>query len=112
MIQKDIERIYTSPELKKYIVKLIDATRNPSNYGLPFGKYLQYGASPRASIGLFIAACSNALVSGRKYITPHDVKEVANDVLRHRIMLNYDAQADGVKAEAIIGDILKTIQVP
>ena len=112
MLQKDLENIHITPELKKYIINIIDATRYPSKYDIDSGKYIEYGSSPRASIGLFIAAKATAFVSNKTFVTPNDIKEIAFDVLRHRIILNYEAQAEGIKTEDVIKDILKNIPIP
>ena len=91
---------------------IINDTRNPKQYDIDEAKYIEFGASPRASIGLFIAAKAHALVSGRMYVTPHDVKEIACDVLRHRVFLNYESNVDNVSSEKIITEILKHVPVP
>ena len=111
-LQKELDNIYLNPQLKKYIVSIIDATRNPSRYNIDSGKYIEYGSSPRASIGLFIAAKAHALISNKTFVTPNDIKEIAFDVLRHRILLNYEAQAEGLNTEDVIREILKKIPIP
>ena len=112
MLQKDLENIHINPKIKKYIVNIIDATRNPSKYHIDSGKYIGYGSSPRASIGLFITAKAHALISNKTFVTPNDVKEVAYDILRHRVTLNYEAEAEGIKSEDIIDEILRKIPIP
>ncbi|HLG24847.1 MAG TPA: MoxR family ATPase [Candidatus Nanoarchaeia archaeon] len=112
LIQKDIIRVHMDSKLKSYIVSIVDSTRNPSQYGIEMGKFIDIGASPRASIGLYIAAKSHALMANKTFTTPHDVKEIAYDVLRHRITLNYEAQAESVKSEDIIQEILKKVPIP
>lgn len=111
-IQKDLENVYINNQLRKYIIKIIDSTRRPSKYGIDSGKYLEYGSSPRASIGLFIAAKAHAFILNKKFVTPNDIKEVAFNVLRHRLILNYEAQAEGIKTEDVINEILRKIPVP
>jgi len=110
--QNELENIYLNPHLKKYIINIVDATRYPSRYNIESGKYIDFGASPRASIGLFIAAKANALISDKTFVTPQDIKEIASDVLRHRIILNYESQTEDVDADNIINEILRKIPVP
>ena len=96
----------------QYAIDIVRATRTPSEYGLDIGQLLQYGASPRASLGLVRAAKANALLEGRGYIVPHDVKSLAPDVLRHRIILSFEAEADGLDADAVISKVLAAIPLP
>ncbi len=98
--------------INKYIVELVNATRNPKNYGIVSGKYINLGASPRASINLFIAAKASAFMSGKEFVSPQDIKNVAIDVLRHRIMLGYKAQVEKVSEDDIIREILAKVRVP
>lgn len=109
--QEDVKKVYLSKELEDYIVHLIDATRNPETYGIEKGKYIEYGASPRSTIAMFIAAKARALVQGRGYVNPQDMKGVARSVLRHRLILNYEGQAEGITSDDIITDILNTIPI-
>lgn len=111
-LQKELDNIYLNSQLRKYIVNIVDATRNPSKYRIDSGKYIEYGSSPRASIGLFVAAKAHALMSNKTFVTPNDIKEIAFDVLRHRIILNYEAQAEGFKTEDVVGEILRKIPIP
>lgn len=111
-IQENTKKVYLNPRIKKYLVTIIDATRSPKKYGLKNAKYVEWGASPRGSIGLFIASKANAVLNGRSYVIPEDVKEVAVEVLRHRILLTYEAQAENIESEIIIKEILKRIPVP
>ena len=111
-IQEDAKQIYVDKKVEKYIVSIVDATRNPKKYGINDGKYIEYGASPRGSIGLFTAARAQALLNGKHFVTPHDVKTVCYDVLRHRIILSYEGQADEITAEKIIEEILQKVPVP
>jgi MoxR-like ATPase len=96
----------------QYAIDIVRATRTPSEYGLDIGQLLQYGAGPRASLGLVRAAKANALLEGRGYIVPHDVKSLAPDVLRHRIILSFEAEADGLDADAVISKVLSAIPLP
>ncbi|MBI2667669.1 ATPase, partial [Candidatus Woesearchaeota archaeon] len=77
-----------------------------------FGKYVEYGASPRASIGLYIASKADALLNGKSYVTPQNIKAVAHDVLRHRIILNYEGQAENVNTDDFITEILSKVPIP
>lgn len=110
--QDDVKRVYLDRKIEKYIVSIVEATRNPEKYNLNTGKYIEYGTSPRSSIALFIASKAHALVKGRSYVTPMDVKEIAHNVLRHRVLLNYEGQAEEVSTNDIIDEILKKIPVP
>jgi MoxR-like ATPase len=111
-MQEMAKKIYLSPKIEKYLVTIIDSTRNPDKYKLKQANYVEFGASPRASIGLFIGSKANAMLRGRTYVIPEDVKEVAYDVLRHRLLLTYEAQAENVKTEQVIKEILEKIPVP
>jgi MoxR-like ATPase len=99
-------------KVKKYIIDIVFASRNPRNYGLDLEEIIQYGASPRASIHLTLAAKAHALMEGRGYVTPDDVKEVAPDVLRHRLILTYEALAEEFSVESIIEKLLGAVEVP
>jgi MoxR-like ATPase len=104
--------IYLDPALEEYIVNLVDATRNPDHYKLDIGPFIQFGASPRATIFLAQAARGQALLAGRGYVTPQDVKTIALDVLRHRLLLTYEAEAEEISSDELIGRLLATIEVP
>ena len=106
-IREDINKVNINESLEKYIVELVFATRNPLEYKLKkASQYIQFGVSPRASINLNLASKAMAYFEGRDYVLPEDVKEVATDVLNHRILLNYEAEADGVGTAEIIREIL------
>lgn len=109
-MQNITKRVYTSQEIEKYIVDIVHMTRQKEGYAE--AKYVEWGGSPRASIGLFIASKSQALISGRKFVTPDDVKKVAYDILRHRMILNYAAQAEGISQDYIISKILELVNAP
>ena len=109
-VQELVNEIYVDDKIKTYIVRIIDATRNPEKYDLELSKkFINFGASPRGSIGLFIAAKAHALVAGKTYVTHKDVKDVAMAVLRHRVLLNFEGQAEGIKTEDIVVEILKKV---
>lgn len=111
-LQEFTKKIFLSEKIEKYIVKIIDATRNPSKYGLKNAKYIECGASPRGSIALYICSKANALLQGKSFVLPEHVSQVAENCLRHRIILNYEGQADNIKTEDIIQEILKKIKAP
>jgi len=103
--------IHMEEKITDYIVRLSGATRNPGNFGLDIGSLISYGASPRASIWLGMAARAHAFLNGRGYVTPQDVKSMAPDVLRHRIILSYEAEADGKTTDDLIEVLLERIEV-
>jgi MoxR-like ATPase len=106
------DEIYMDEKIEEYIVNLVEASRNPEGFGMNIGQYIRYGASPRASIFLAMASKANALVEGRGYVTPQDVKTVAMNILRHRIILTYEAEAEEKSSEDIIKEILQNVDVP
>jgi MoxR-like ATPase len=111
-IQEIVPRLYADIEIKKYVTTIVDATRHPDNYKINLGQYIKFGASPRASIYLILGAKAHALLRGRGYVTPDDVKAVVPDVLRHRILLSYEAEAEEISVDSIIMQIVKAIPVP
>lgn len=105
--------IYMDEKLEEYIVNLVDATRHPGDYGMPaLAELIRYGASPRATIYLAMAARGQALLEGRGYVTPQDVKSVAMDVMRHRVIITYEAEAEEKSSEDVVQEILNTVKVP
>jgi MoxR-like ATPase len=104
--------VYLDEKLETYIVDLVEATRNPSDYGMQIGQLIRFGASPRASIFLAMASRAHAMIQARGYVTPQDVKSVAKDVLRHRVILTYEAEAEEKTSEDIIDEILASVDVP
>jgi MoxR-like ATPase len=98
--------------IKAYIVDLVRATRDPEAYGLDLAPYIELGASPRASLALVAASRGHALLRGRDYVVPHDVKSLAGDVLRHRMVVSYEADAEGLSADELVGRILDSLPVP
>jgi MoxR-like ATPase len=111
---KDLTRqIYMDEKIEQYILDVVFATRNPAKYKLDrLAPLISYGASPRGSINIALAAKAQAFLNKRGFVIPEDVRSVCYDVLRHRIGLTYEAQSENVKAEDVIGDILKQINVP
>jgi len=111
-IKNSINDITLSESVEKYIVQIVFASRNPSVVNLKEIKdYISFGASPRASINLSLAGKANAFMNNRDYVTPDDIKEVAQDVLNHRIILNFEAEADGVSSSEIISQILEKVEI-
>ena len=110
-VQKFVKKVYTSAKIERYIIRLVDATRNPTKYNLTTGKFIGFGVSPRAGISMYIASKAHALLRGRGYVMPDDVKEVAYNVLRHRIMLNFEGEAEEVKTETIIKELLEKVPI-
>jgi len=107
-----VNSIYVDDKIKDYIVDLVLATRNPKAAKLDLNGYIQNGASPRATINLTVAARAAAFLDGRGYVTPQDVKKLAVDVLRHRVAVSYEAEAENITSEDIVGKILDTLPVP
>ncbi len=95
-----------------YIIRLIRATRDPEDFNLDMGSMISYGASPRASIWLGLTSRAHAFLNGRGYVTPQDVKSMAPDILRHRIILSYEAEAEGKSTDDLISVLLERIEVP
>jgi MoxR-like ATPase len=112
-LQRECRAVYCDPALMQYAVKLVGATRRPEKYDLAdMKRLLTYGASPRATIGLVEGGKALALLRGRRYVLPEDITDLAADVLRHRLVLSYEALAEGVSAEALIERIVKKVQPP
>ena len=112
-LQHECRQIYVDPSLIQYAVKLVAATREPARHGLPdLAKYLSFGASPRATIGLIEAGRAMAMLRGRTYVLPEDVVDLVPDVLRHRLVLSYEALADGLTADALIQRIVAKLPQP
>lgn len=109
--QEFSKEIRVSKEIKEYIVDLVDASRNPEDYGLEYSQYIDWGCTPRASINLALAGRANALYKGRHYVTPEDIREVIEDVFIHRIILNYEGEAEGLEVEEVIQNIVDRVPV-
>lgn len=107
-----VNRVYMDDRIKDYIVNLVYATRDSKRFGMDLDCYIENGASPRATINLTLASKAVAFLNGRGYVTPQDVKTVAMDVLRHRVTVNYEAEAEDVASENLVATILETIPVP
>jgi MoxR-like ATPase len=111
-LRQAIDQIYVDDKIKRYIVEIVHATRRPGEHGLDIGPYVQYGASPRATIFLTRAAKGQAFLDNRGYVTPQDVKSIGYDVLRHRIIVTYEAEAEDVSAENLLQRIFDHLKVP
>jgi len=107
-----INEIYLDEKLENYIVDIVMATRDPKQYHLDIASFIEYGASPRATISLALASKAHAFLNGRGYVTPHDVKSVGMDILRHRVIITYEAEAEDLTSEDIIEKIFNVIEVP
>lgn len=110
--RKVVDTIYMDEKIKDYIVSLVYATRDPRSFQLDLHEYIETGASPRATINLKVVARALAFLAGRGYVTPDDVKSAAMDVMRHRLRVSYEAEAEAVTSEDIIRKILDTVPVP
>ena len=112
-IRKIVEHIYIDEKIERYIVDIVFATRFPSDYGLnDLTSIISFGASPRASISMAIAARAYAFLRGRGYVIPEDVRAICHDVLRHRIGLSYEAEANNIRADEVVSQVLDKISVP
>ncbi|MBW2623906.1 MAG: MoxR family ATPase [Deltaproteobacteria bacterium] len=109
---RTMKSIHMEEKIMDYIIRLIRATRDPVEFGLDMGSMISYGASPRASIWLGLTSRAHAFLNGRGYVTPQDVKSMAPDILRHRIILSYEAEAEGTSTDDLIDILLERIEVP
>jgi len=108
-----VKSLYADERLKNYLVELVAATRDPKSYKLAeLGDFIAWGASPRATLALLSVARAHAFLDGRGYVVPEDVKSVAPDVLRHRILLTYEAEAENVTSDQVVSRILERVEVP
>jgi MoxR-like ATPase len=104
--------IYMSDELENYLLQLVQATRNPAPYDEKLASWLEYGASPRASMALDRCARAHAWLAGRDFVGPEDIQAIAHDVLRHRIILSFEAEAEGISKDHFIDELIAHIAVP
>lgn len=111
-LREIVREVYIEDKLKMYIVDIVSATRKPSQFGINIDHLVQYGASPRATIYITRAAKANAFLQGRYYVTPDDIKEIGLDVLRHRIILSYEAEAEEKTTDQVIREVFSNIEVP
>ena len=112
-LQKEVDKVYVDPSLIEFAVRLVTATRQPQDFGVKeIAHYITFGASPRASINLILTARALAFVRGRDYVLPPDVVDMAMDVIRHRLVLSYEALSDNVTPDDILKMILNRVPVP
>ena len=111
-MQRFNEKIYADNVILKYVTNIVDATRNPSKYELDLENIIEFGASPRASIWLIKTAKANAMINGRGYVIPEDIKQVVHEVLRHRLILTFEAEADEINSDTVIDRILEKVTSP
>ncbi len=111
-MQNFVPKIYADEKIHYYIADIVDATRNPASYDLAISDKIEFGASPRASIWLTIGAKANALLNGRGYVIPQDVQDTVHDVLRHRILLTYEAESEDITSDDLLTQILDKITIP
>jgi MoxR-like ATPase len=112
MAREVLSSVYVDEKIQEYVLDLVTATRKPRDFGLPLESLIAYGASPRATLFLVRGAQALAAIDGRPYVLPEDVKAIAPDVLRHRIHVSYEAEAEGVDGEEIARRILEQVRVP
>ena len=110
-MRAELEKVFIDEKVERYLLRLVDATRHPEKYDLPIAQYLRFGASPRASIYLSLASRGHALMQGRDYTTPQDVKDVAHDILRHRMAISYRAEAESLTSDDLLEKILKQVPI-
>ena len=107
-----VNEVYMDEKIRDYILDIVFATRDPKEFDLDIAQYIQYGASPRATIYLTVAAKAHAFIQGRGYVTPQDVKSIGMDILRHRVIVTYEAEAEELTSEDVVGKIFDGIKVP
>jgi len=110
-LQNLVKHIRIDRKMAEYIIRIIDATRFPEKYNLEIGKYIGTGASPRASISLFLASKARALMNNKIQVTPEEIRGVAKNVLRHRIIVNFEGQAENIKTDDIIDEIIFKVKI-
>ncbi len=107
-----VDAVYVDPKIRDYVVNLVVATRDPAQFNLDLQQYIQFGASPRATIGLTLAAKAWALIQGRAYVVPQDIKDIGMDVLRHRVIPSYEAEAEEITGEDLVNSVFDGVPVP
>ena len=107
-----VDQVYLDEKIKSYIIDLVFATREPATYKLDLRRLIQYGASPRATLYLTLASKAHAVLQGRGYVTPQDVKSIGPDILRHRVIVTYEAEAEDINADTVIKNVFDGVPVP
>ena len=110
--RKYVNEVYLDTKVRDYIVNLVESTRHPEDYGMKISQFIQFGASPRATINLTLAAKAWALMEGRSYVVPQDVSEIGIDVLRHRVIPSYEAEAESMSSEDLVQSIFEAVPIP
>lgn len=110
--RKQVLKVHTSEALENYLVQLVIATRNPGAYSEELGRWLRFGASPRATIALDRCSKAHAWLAGRDYVTPDDIHVIAHDVLRHRVLMSFEAEAEGITSDDFIDSLLRLVAIP
>jgi MoxR-like ATPase len=108
----EVLQAHLAPQLEEYMVQLTLATRDPAPYGAELARWVAYGASPRGTIALDRCSRAHAWLAGRDYVTPEDIHAVAPDVLRHRVLLGYEAEAEGISTDRVIATLLERVPLP
>ena len=112
-LKAEVKAVHVDAEVQSYMIELVNATRNPQEYGLDeIAEYIQFGASPRVSIDMFKAVKAMAFLRGKDFVTPVDVAYIAKELMRHRIVLTYEAEAEGITTDEIIQKVLETVAIP
>jgi MoxR-like ATPase len=112
-LKEAVRAIHVDAEVEEYMIELVEASRNPSAYGLDdIADYIQFGASPRVSIDLFKAVKAMAFLRGKDFVTPVDVAYIVKEIMHHRLVLSYEAEAEGITADSLIDKIVKTVPIP
>jgi MoxR-like ATPase len=111
-MRRDVAQLYLDPTLNNYIVDLVQATRNPKSYDDDLGRWCRFGASPRASIALARCARARAWMDGDNFVAPHHIQQVAPEILRHRVLLTFEAEAEGITTDDFVQRLLNLVAIP
>jgi len=111
-MRQDVANVYIDPRLNNYIVDLVQATRHPASYDKDLARWCRFGASPRASIALARCARARAWLDGERYVVPHHIQEVAPEILRHRVLLTFEGEAEGVTNDDFVARLIQLVAIP